>query len=490
LKLFLQHKEMKVVTLNDFKKSTIFNNYIINMKKIITLLAIILIFNCTAQTCSTGGCAATATNSTGQYPTATFSTTSSSWSTISSYMNAGNFTLFDVTNGDTYEWTYCSDFGGSQAWDAELTLFNNANGTTLCYQNNCGRSTCSTAPYIRWTATFTGTVKLLTTVSGCTTNSGSPYSTLVWRDTSGTPAAAPILGVDVYSGNSTINWAQVKAAGYTFAWAKATEGVGYTDSEYLNYAVAGVNAGVKMGAYHFIRADLNPTRAGAISEANYFLSVAQPYITNCELPPALDVEGSYLQSNFTSDSLTTWIQNWMTTVQNATGIAPVIYISATNAAYINSSLNTYKLWIDYLSGSPTTTPTNTGVFPTWTINQYSWTGTVPGIAGSQTDMNVFHGNMAAFNSFMGCSTTNIKQNNLTYAFAVYPNPASNNFHIDYSDDIGTVTVTVYNINGELALNQNINSSATIDISGLSEGIYNVNIVSNKGAVNKRLIIVR
>jgi GH25 family lysozyme M1 (1,4-beta-N-acetylmuramidase) len=481
---------MKVVTLNDFKKSTIFNNYIINMKKIITLLAIILIFNCTAQTCSTGGCAATATNSTGQYPTATFSTTSSSWSTISSYMNAGNFTLFDVTNGDTYEWTYCSDFGGSQAWDAELTLFNNANGTTLCYQNNCGRSTCSTAPYIRWTATFTGTVKLLTTVSGCTTNSGSPYSTLVWRDTSGTPAAAPILGVDVYSGNSTINWAQVKAAGYTFAWAKATEGVGYTDSEYLNYAVAGVNAGVKMGAYHFIRADLNPTRAGAISEANYFLSVAQPYITNCELPPALDVEGSYLQSNFTSDSLTTWIQNWMTTVQNATGIAPVIYISATNAAYINSSLNTYKLWIDYLSGSPTTTPTNTGVFPTWTINQYSWTGTVPGIAGSQTDMNVFHGNMAAFNSFMGCSTTNIKQNNLTYAFAVYPNPASNNFHIDYSDDIGTVTVTVYNINGELALNQNINSSATIDISGLSEGIYNVNIVSNKGAVNKRLIIVR
>ncbi|HXD92644.1 MAG TPA: GH25 family lysozyme [Bacteroidia bacterium] len=460
------------------------------MKKIITLLAIILIFNCTAQTCSTGGCAATATNSTGQYPTATFSTTSSSWSTISSYMNAGNFTLFDVTNGDTYEWTYCSDFGGSQAWDAELTLFNNANGTTLCYQNNCGRSTCSTAPYIRWTATFTGTVKLLTTVSGCITNSGSPYSTLVWRDTSGTPAAAPILGVDVYSGNSTINWAQVKAAGYAFAYAKATEGVGYTDSEYLNYAVAGVNAGLKMGAYHFIRADLNPTRAGAISEANYFLSVAQPYITNCELPPALDVEGSYLQSNFTSDSLTTWIQNWMTTVQNATGIAPVIYISATNAAYINSSLNTYKLWIDYLSGSPTTTPTNTGVFPTWTINQYSWTGTVPGIAGSQTDMNVFHGNMAAFNSFMECSTTNIKQNNLTYAFSVYPNPASNNFHIDYSDDIGTVTVTVYNINGELALNQNINSSATIDISGLSEGIYNVNIVSNKGAVNKRLIIVR
>jgi GH25 family lysozyme M1 (1,4-beta-N-acetylmuramidase) len=457
------------------------------MKKTITLLAIISIFNCKAQTCSTGGCAATATNSTGQYPASTFSTTSSSWSTISAYMNAGNYTLFNVTNGDTYEWTYCSDFGGSQGWDAELTLFNNSNGTTLCYQNNCGRSTCATAPYIRWTATFTGTVKLLTTVSGCTTNSGSPYSTLVWRDTSGTPLVQ-VLGVDVYSGNSTINWNQVKAAGYTFAYAKATEGVGYTDSEYLNYAVAGVNAGLKMGAYHFIRADLNPTNAGAINEANYFLSVAQPYITSCELPPALDVEGSYL-SNFSDSALTAWIQNWIATVQTATGIAPVIYINATNAARINSSLNTYKLWIDYLSGSSTSGPTNTGVFPTWTINQYSWTGTVPGIAGSQTDMNVFHGNMTAFNSFIGCSTTNIKQNNLTYAFVVYPNPTSNNFHIDYSDDIGTVAVSVYNINGELVFNQNINSSATINISGLSEGIYNVNIVSNKGAVNKRLIVV-
>jgi GH25 family lysozyme M1 (1,4-beta-N-acetylmuramidase) len=460
------------------------------MKKITTLLAILLIINCSAQTCNTGGCAATATNSTGQYPTGTFSTSSSSWSTVSTYMNGGNYTLFDVTNGDTYEWTYCSDFGGSQGWNAELTLFNNANGTTLCYQNDCGRSTCSTAPYIRWTATFTGTVKLLTTVSGCGTNNSSPYSTLVWRDTSGTPAPTPILGVDVYSGNSTINWSQVKAAGYTFAWAKATEGVGYTDSEYLNYAVAGVNAGLKMGAYHFIRADLNPTNAGAISEANYFLSVAQPYITSCELPPAIDVEGSYLQSNFTGAQLTAWIQNWITTVQTATGIAPVIYISATNAAYINSSLSGYKLWIDYLSEDSTVTPTNTGIFPTWTINQYSWTRTVSGIAGNQTDVNVFHGNMAAFNSFIGCSTTNIKQNNLTYAFAVYPNPASNNFHIDYSDDIGAVTVSVYNINGDLVLSQNINSSAVIDISSLSEGIYNVNIISNKGAANKRLIVVR
>jgi GH25 family lysozyme M1 (1,4-beta-N-acetylmuramidase) len=461
------------------------------MRKLIFLVAVLAVFgiDIDAQTCGTGGCAATATNSTGQYPTATFSTASSSWSTVSAYMNAGNFTLFDVTSGDTYQWTYCNDFGGSQAWDAELTLFNNSSGVTLCYNDNCGISTCSTAPYIQWTATFTGTVKLLTTVSGCTTNTGSPYSTLVWRDTSGTPTIQ-ILGVDVYSGQGAINWAQAKAAGYTFAYAKATEGVGYTDSEYLNNAVNGVTAGVYMGAYHFAHPEDNT----AAAEASYFLSVAQPYITACELPPALDIEnpstGPSLQSYFTSAQLTTWIQDWITAVQTATGITPVIYIGASNAAYVGSSLNTYKLWIDDVTGSPNTSPTNIGVWTTWTFNQYDWTATIPGIPGSTTDLDVFNGNMVAFNSLMGCSTTGINQTLLNNSFNIYPNPSANSFHIDYTGVNREAVVNVYDINGRLVLTQNMNGKTIIDANHLSDGIYNVNIANSDGIVNKRLIIAR
>ena len=417
------------------------------MKKILLLLLIVCVGKINAQTCGTGGCIAADTNSTGKYPASTFSSTSSSWSTVSAFMNAGNYTLFNVTNGDTYEWTYCSDFGGSQSWDAELTLLNNSTGAILCYQDNCGRSSCATDPYIRWTSTFTGTVKLLTTVSGCTTNSGSPYSTLVWRDTSGTPLVH-VLGVDVYSGNSTINWNQVKAAGYTFAYAKATEGVGYTDSEYLNYAVNGVSAGMKMGAYHFARADLNPTPAGAVSEANYFLSVAQPYITSCDLPPSLDLEGSYLQTSFTSAQLTTWVQNWMNTVQSATGIKPVLYIGASTVSFLNSSLNTYPLWRDELSGNPAIAPTNLGVWTTWAFNQYSWTGTVAGISGSSTDVDVFNGNMAAFNSFMGC-TTDIKENNFNNAFVLYPNPFTTKTTLQFDNPKNeNCTLTIYNMQGQ------------------------------------------
>ena len=458
------------------------------MRKLLLLILIISIGKLSAQSCGAGGCTATDTNSTGQYPSGIFSTVYSSWTTVSAYMNAGNYTLFNVTNGDTYEWSYCSDFGGSQSWNAELTLFNNATGSTLCYDNNCGRTSCSTAPYIRWTAPFTGIVKLLTTVSGCATNTGAPYSKLVWRDTSGTPFVQ-ILGVDVYSGNGVINWNSVRAAGYTFAWAKASEGIGYTDSQYHNYMTNGEAAGVKMGAYHFARPDLNPTNSGAIAEANYFLSVAGADIVSCQLPPSLDLEGSYLTTSFTSAQLTAWVQNWMNTVQAATGITPAIYIGNATCSYLNSSLNIYPLWRDDVNGNPSLPPANIGVWTTWAFNQYDWTGTVPGIAGSTTDLDVFNGSTAAFNSLMGCSTTAIKENNSNAVFIVYPNPASDNFQIDFKNDSKEAVLYVYDINGKLVFIKNINDKTIIDATSLNEGIYALRIQTADGIINKKLVIV-
>src|SRR5437870_5327736 len=69
-----------------------------------------------------------------QYPTQTFSTTWSTWAQVSAYMNADNWTLFNVTSGNTYEWTYCESAGGvSTGWDAQLTLTDNSNGNPLCF---------------------------------------------------------------------------------------------------------------------------------------------------------------------------------------------------------------------------------------------------------------------------------------------------------------------------------------------------------------------
>jgi GH25 family lysozyme M1 (1,4-beta-N-acetylmuramidase) len=92
--------------------------------------------------------------------------------------------------------------------------------------------------------------------------------------------------VDVSFYEGTINWAQVKAGGYTFAFAKATKGTTITDSYFVSNQINGNAAGMVMGAYHFGR----PENNSATAEANYFLSVAGPYIKACHLPPALDVE--------------------------------------------------------------------------------------------------------------------------------------------------------------------------------------------------------
>lgn len=149
------------------------------MKNLLFLICLSFISDIVCQSCDGDiGCR----NQRNQYPSGTFSSPGSSWSVVSYAMNAGNYTLFNVTSGNTYQWSYCTDFGGSQPWNAELTLLNNSNGQFLCYQNNSNRTNCPNAPYLSWTATFTGTVKLLTTQASCMQNTGSPYGTLVWKE--------------------------------------------------------------------------------------------------------------------------------------------------------------------------------------------------------------------------------------------------------------------------------------------------------------------
>lgn len=95
-----------------------------------------------------------------------------------------------------------------------------------------------------------------------------------------------ILGIDVSAVQGTINWTQVSAEGKSFAFVKATKGTCYTDSKFYTNMANGNSAGIKLGAYHFALPEDNT----AISEANYFVSVASSYIGAGYLPPVLDLE--------------------------------------------------------------------------------------------------------------------------------------------------------------------------------------------------------
>ncbi|MBI3501074.1 MAG: T9SS type A sorting domain-containing protein [Bacteroidetes bacterium] len=443
--------------------------------------------NATAQQCLTSGFCSNVPNE-HKYPSATFSTTSSTWSTVSAYMNGDNYTLFNVTSGNIYEWTYCEAYGGvSTGWDAQLTLSDTAQQNFYCFSDNgCGAS--GNAPYISWTATFTGIVKLLTTQANCLNNTGSPYNTLVWRMANGSPSTQ-ILGVDVYSGDGNITWSQVKTAPKVFAWAKATEGATYTDGNFTTNITNGVAAGIAMGAYHFARPENNT----AATEATHFLNVAGSYIKTCELPPSLDVEdppsGPSLQSYFTSAQLTQWVSDWCTAVKNQTGITPVIYIGGSNASYLQSSVKTYPLWMADPDNNSNTPPATLGGWSTWDFKQYSWTGTVAGI-GSQCDLNVYNGNtMAAFNSFIGC-VTGTAENSSSTDFIIYPNPVNDNITIENlspNNNVGEM-FSIYTVQGQLLLQQRLQQQQTeINVADYAPGIYVVKLKTENGIEIKKFV---
>lgn len=158
------------------------------MKKLLFLAitAIFWINSSRAQQClTTGGC----TFGGAQYPGSTFSNPfPNTFTVVATNIDGGEYQLYNVTYGNYYEWSYCSSDGANGVEDMQLTLFNNADGTKLCYSDDI----CDgTRPKIGWTATFTGTVRVLTNLYNCVTNSTD--HTLVWKEC--VPAAASLGSV-------------------------------------------------------------------------------------------------------------------------------------------------------------------------------------------------------------------------------------------------------------------------------------------------------
>lgn len=211
------------------------------------------------------------------------------------------------------------------------------------------------------------------------------------------------LGVDVSNHQgASINWASVKAGGYTFAWAKATENVNFVDADFAINMNGAKAAGVYIGAYHFARPAVNSPTA----EANYFWGVAGPYITNNAMMPMLDME--IFTGVVGASSYSDWANQWCNAIvakAAAAGvmIKPVIYTSACLACNFDTSVSQWIPWIADYNGQPaqTSTPWTTcttceewgsGV---WNVWQYSSTAAVPGVTGN-CDVDVFNGTAATF----------------------------------------------------------------------------------------------
>jgi hypothetical protein len=87
------------------------------------------------------------------------------------------------------------------------------------------------------------------------------------------------------------------------------------------------------------------------------------------------------------------------------------------------------------------------------------------------------------------ATASIAKLSNTGEITVYPNPNTGNFTIE-TNYTEKQTLQIYDITGKMVLSQLIAGKAEIDASNLTEGIYNINIVSNREVINRRLVIVR
>jgi len=214
-------------------------------------------------------------------------------------------------------------------------------------------------------------------------------------------AADPVQGLDVSSyqnSRGTISWTQVKAAGQSFVYLKATEGVSYTNPYYAANSRDANTAGLLRGAYHFARPD--SSSGDAVAEARYFVGVTGTSLTG-QLPPALDIEDS---GGLSASALVTWTKAFLDEVERLTGRVPVIYTGPSFwQTYTGNStaFARYPLWIAHYVSSPTIP----GGWTAYTFWQNTSSYTVSGITGA-VDHDYFNGTLAQLRALAGASPTN------------------------------------------------------------------------------------
>jgi hypothetical protein len=49
---------------------------------------------------------------------------------------------------------------------------------------------------------------------------------------------------------------------------------------------------------------------------------------------------------------------------------------------------------------------------------------------------------------------------------------------------------LFDVNGKLILTQTIIGKAIVDVSNFNVGVYNLNLISSNGVVNKRVVVVK
>jgi GH25 family lysozyme M1 (1,4-beta-N-acetylmuramidase) len=221
-------------------------------------------------------------------------------------------------------------------------------------------------------------------------NVGSAHSPRLLQQLSAAPATMPppayagALGVDVadyqHPNGAAIGWSQVAAAGYKFAFIKATEGGYYANPYYASDLAQAKAAGLYATGYHFAV----PNVSDGASQADYALANGGYAPDGRTLPLALDIEYNPYGSEcygLSTAQIVSWLSAFAAEVQRVTSQRPIIYSTADwwdTCTGGSTAFGSSPLWVAaYRSADP---PIPAG-WSNWTFWQYTSRGSVPGITG-------------------------------------------------------------------------------------------------------------
>lgn len=191
-------------------------------------------------------------------------------------------------------------------------------------------------------------------------------------------AVYPLRGVDLSRHNGTVDF-DMLADSIDFVYLKATEGRAHRDPRFARNYVKAVNAGLRVGAYHFFRFDVDGE-----SQAENLLWVIRRL--PLDLPPAIDVEAAGQSSGKHPDKVVRQRIVDMVRVLRAAGHDSIVIYTNKNglAHYLDhEELRKCGLWISSFTDPPVSPLAGVE----WDVWQFSHTGRLPGVDGD-VDLNV------------------------------------------------------------------------------------------------------
>jgi len=193
-----------------------------------------------------------------------------------------------------------------------------------------------------------------------------------------------LRGIDVsyYQGN--VDWAKVKAAGQSFAFARVSDGIDHPDTKFAQNWPAMKKAGVVRGLYQFFRPAKDVT-----AQVDLLISKldAAGGLSPGDLPPVLDLESD---GGLPAATVVARAKSWLTQIENKYGVKPIVYTAAFMSNVIGTNFTGYTLWV---ANYKTTCPTMPSGWTDWQFWQDSDTGKVDGVTGA-VDTNFFNGGLA------------------------------------------------------------------------------------------------